>query len=227
MRDYAKWYCLEPEENNFGGVTGTAGCGTSPDFFNYNAFYNSVQAAGINVLHVSEYTTAFANWTGQGGDLPPLQKEGQGQKPDDFLKHSQYLYQLAAMYGGNKNVPTANVVMPNSKIGQNFINAVENWNEPDGWWKGKGQFSKEQFYNMLVADYDGDGGRLPKAGVKQADPNMKFVMGGLATTDLSYLYGVLAYANQNGKKFPADVLNFHEYASDGKIGITPGIGTSG
>lgn len=221
LRDYAKWFCLQPEENNYGGVDGTAGCGTSPDFFNYNAFYTNIQAAGINVLHVAELAPGFANWTGESGDYPPVKTQGQGQKPEDFLKHAQYLYQIAAMYGNNKNVPGNTLAFPKEKTGQNFIQAIENWNEPDGWWKAEGQFTKEQFYNMLVADYDGDGGKLAKAGVKQADPNMKFVMGGLATTDLSYLYGVLAYANQNGKKFPADALNFHEYASDGKTGISP------
>jgi hypothetical protein len=226
LRDYAKWYCLEPSENSYLGVDGTGGCGTSPYFFNYNAFYTNMQAAGVNVLHVAEHSPAYANATGKNGDIVPLLKDGQGQKPDDFIKHAQYLYQLAALYGNNKNFPPNNLASNKQKPGQNFVQAIENWNEPDGWWKGNGQFSKEQFYNMLVADYDGDGGRLPKAGVKQADPNMKFVMGGLATNDLSYLYGVLGYANQQGKKFPADVLNFHHYDSDGKTGIPPEAGQS-
>ncbi len=221
LRDYAKWNCLQPGEKDYGGLDGKSGCGTAPDFFNYNAFYKNMQAAGINVLHVTELSPGYANWSGENDDLPPVQKQGQGQKPDDFLKHAQYIYQLAAMYGNNKNVPTANIAAPGQKIGQNFIQAIENWNEPDGWWKGDGEFSKEQFYNMLVADYDGDGGRLPKAGAKQADPNMKVVMGGLATTDMSYLYGLLEFANKNGKKIPMDALNFHEYASDGKTGVTP------
>src|SRR5437667_9966701 len=74
---------------------------------------------------------------------------------------------------------------------------------------------------MLVADYDGDKGRLSNAGIKQADSSMPVVMGGLADTQLHYLYGILGYANLNGRDFPADVINVHEYATNGKQGIPP------
>ncbi|HEX2909180.1 MAG TPA: hypothetical protein VH186_00125 [Chloroflexia bacterium] len=221
LRDYANWFCLEPEEKNYGGLDGKSGCGTAPNYFNYNAFYSNLQAAGVKVLHTSLYSPAFANFTKTQGDFVPVTKEGSGQKPVDFAKHAEFLYQIAALYGSNKNVPLANLVRPDQKTGQNLVQAIENWNEPDGWWKEQGLFTKEQLYNKLVADYNGDNGRIARAGVKQADPNLKLVMGGLATTDLGYLYGVLAYANQNGAKFPADVLNYHQYSTDGKTGLPP------
>lgn len=221
LRDYANWYCLEPQENNYGGLDGTDGCGTKPEFFNYNAYYSSMHSVGVKILHNSLYAPAFANWTAKAGDFVPVLKEGQGQTPQQFEKHASYLYQIAGMYGSNKNFPSSNLVKSNQPTGQAFIQAIENWNEPDGWWKGVGQFTKEQFFNMTVADYDGAGGKVARSGVKQADPNMKFVMAGLATTDLSYLYGVLGYANQQGRGFPADVLNFHQYATDDKTGLPP------
>ncbi len=219
LRDYARMQCIEPTQGNYGGVNGTAGCG-APDYFNYDAFYAEMQAAGINVLHDSHESSAFANWTGEDGDFPPLARQGTGQRPDDFLKHAQHLYQLAGLYGSTK-LPANKLLTPDKQGGKNVVKAIENWNEPNGWWKESAQFTKEQFYNMLVADYDGDKGRLPNAGIKQADPNMKVVMGGLAYTDLHYLYGVLGYANLNGREFPADVLNVHDYATDGKQGVPP------
>jgi hypothetical protein len=221
LRDYANWYCLEPKENNYGGVDGTDGCGTKPYFFNYNAFYTNLQAAGIKVLHTSLYAPNFANSNAKDGDYVPVAKEGQGQQPQDFEKHARFLSQITALFGNNKNLPAGTLVKSEQKPGQNLIQAIENWNEPDGWWKGPGLFSKEQFYNMTVADYDGAGGKLANTGVKQVDPNMKFVLAGLATTDLGYLYGLLGYANRDGRKFPADVLNFHQYFTNGTTGLPP------
>jgi hypothetical protein len=221
LRDYVRMYCIEPTKGNFGGVNGTGGCGTSPDFFNYNAFYAKMQEAGVNILHDSHWSSGYANWTGKDGDLPPVSKQGTGQRSDDFLNHAQHLFQLAGLYGSNKTFPPSKLVTPDKQPAKNFVKAIENWNEPDGWWKGDGQFTKEQFYNMLVADYDGDKGRLANAGIKQADPNMLVVMGGLANTDLYYPYGILGYANLNGRDFPADVINVHEYATDGKSGVPP------
>ena len=221
LRDYVRMYCIEPTAGNFGGVNGTSGCGGEGNYFNYNAFYKKMQEAGVNVLHTTHWSSGFANWEAKDDDVPPVPRLGAGQRPDDFLKHAQHVYQLAGLYGANTGLSPSKLITPDKQPGRNYIAAIENWNEPDGWWKGDGQFTKEQFYNMLVADYDGDKGRLANAGIKQADPNLKVVMGGLATTDLYYFYGILGYANLNGRDFPADVINVHEYASDGKQGIPP------
>jgi hypothetical protein len=221
LRDYVRMYCIEPSENNYAGVNGSGGCGSNPYYFNYDAFYTNMQRVGVNVLHDTHWSSGFANWTGKDDDVPPVPRYGAGQRPDDFLKHAQHLYQLAALYGSNSGLPAPSLITPDKQAGRNLIQAIENWNEPNGWWKGDGQFTKEQFYNMLVADYDGDKGRLPNAGIKRADPNMKVVMGGLADSTLYYPYGILAYANRDGREFPADVINIHEYATDGKQGIPP------
>lgn len=205
LRDYVKWYCLQPGENNFNGFEGKAGCG-EPNYFNYNAFYRNMQAAGVKILQASEHSPAFANSQGKDGDFVPLKQNANGQSPNDFLAHAQFLNRVVNYFGGDKNL----------------IQAIENWNEPDGWWKGKGLFSKEQFYNMSVADYNGDNNRLPQAGVKQANnPQTKFVLAGLASSDLSYWYEMLARSNRDGRKFPADVLNLHFYGTDGKTGLAP------
>ena len=76
------------------------------------------------------------------------------------------------------------------------------------------------------ADYDGDQGRLGKSfGVKQADPNMRMVMGGLSgkyptstwpASITSYLDGVRTWAQTNrAGSFPADVINVHHYLRSG------------
>ncbi len=221
LRDYVRMYCIEPSERNYAGIDGSGGCGSRPYNFNYDAFYRNLKAAGVNVLHDNHWSAGFANWTNKDDDLPPVPRAGAGQKPDDFLKHSQLFYQLAGLYGANNRLNPANLLTPDKQPGQQLVQAFENWNEPNGWWKGTGQFTKEQFYNMLVADYDGDRGRLPLAGIKSADSKALVVMGGLASPDLNYLYGIQGLANLNGRDFPADVINVHDYATNGKIGLPP------
>lgn len=70
---------------------------------------------------------------------------------------------------------------------------------------------------MCSADYDGDQGRLgSKSGVRNADPNMKLSIGGLFRFDVDYLKAMKFWADIHRKgSFPADILNFHHYCSDG------------
>lgn len=51
-------------------------------------------------------------------------------------------------------------------------------------------------------------------GVKQADPDMKFVFGGLAGLSLSYIQAMKLWSDyyRNGS-FPADVINVHHYCN--------------
>jgi hypothetical protein len=127
---------------------------------------------------------------------------GGGTKPEDFLYHSEYLYQVAKRYG-----PTA---------GTGAVDAIESWNEPDGYWKDNGFFSKQQIYNMLVANYDGHNKTMPTSGIKPADSAVKHSLGGFVSLDLSNPYGILEHmVTDNNTNFPSDIISVHEYASTG------------
>ncbi|MCB0528080.1 MAG: T9SS type A sorting domain-containing protein [Saprospiraceae bacterium] len=121
---------------------------------------------------------------------------------------------------------------------------LELGNEPDKWWYDSEfrnkpyalwQMMPEQYATLLHAAYDGAGKSagfsLPGAqssflGVKNADPDIKVVMGGLSNFRGRYIVQMLdrAYAlrsaNPEAKaKLPFDVFNIHHYLSNtGKVG---------
>jgi hypothetical protein len=111
--------------------------------------------------------------------------------------------------------------------GLNTLQYIEDWNEEDAWWinsDGSPLFSPDAYAAMASADIDGNQGSMAKTlGLKNADPNIKMVMGGLAgdatsTTTweesvVNYLQGVQTWATANrAGNFPADVLNVHYYS---------------
>jgi len=62
-------------------------------------------------------------------------------------------------------------------------------------------------------------------GLKNADPNAKLVMAGLASTDVTYVKAMKLWCDYNrGGNFPWSVINFHHYSNDGGAQFS---GTSG
>jgi hypothetical protein len=92
--------------------------------------------------------------------------------------HADYMGGLAAHFGGT-------------------LSAVENFNEPNQTWQPV-RFPASQFGVMTAQDY---------AAVKAANPNLLFVLAGMAGPDTNYLE---AAHNASGGKY--DVVNFHWYA---------------
>ena len=76
--------------------------------------------------------------------------------------------------------------------GLKTVNYIENWNEQDKWWRGEEAFySPYEFAAMTSADYDGHLGSMgPTIGIKNADPNTKLAMGGLASASIDYIKGI-------------------------------------
>ena len=105
------------------------------------------------------------------------------------------------------------------KSGLGLVKYFEDWNEQDKNWMGSGaQFSAQEYAAMASADYDGHANTMHQGastfGIKNADPNMKFVMGGLFQVNLDFIKQMKTWfeANRADKRFAADVLNFHDYA---------------
>lgn len=146
--------------------------------------------------------------------------------PFSYIEHADYMFQFAARYG--KTPVNASLLKLKAdqqpKSGTSLINYIENWNEPDKWWFTRGgYFTPDEFATMCSADYDGHNGALGATkGMKVADPQVKMVMGGLASLNLEYVRCMKLWSDfnrQNG--FPSDVLNFHHYSENGTHGISP------
>lgn len=153
-----------------------------------------------------------------------------GENPEDpfsYAEHADHMYQYAARYA-SVAVNDANLKLaPDQprKSGLNLIKYFENWNEPDMWWG-----SREDYFNpyelaaMTSADYDGHNLKMGSTlGVKNADPDAKLVMGGLAGIRIDYLKAMKFWFdfNRDDGKFASDVINIHHYSTNGTKGISP------
>ncbi len=195
--------------------------------WDFDAFYAQMKNAGISVNPVLQgaapYITGFTDSLTQhkpitGGKNPAL--------PSSYIEHADYTFQFAARYG-QSNVPAGLLKLRSGQpivSGLGLINYLENWNEPDKWWFGRGgYFHPFEFAAMCSADFDGHEGSLgPGKGIKSADPQMKMVMAGLASLNLEYVRCMKLWSDFNRiTGFPADVLNFHHYSQNGQHGISP------
>ncbi len=150
--------------------------------------------------------------------------------PASYKAHAAYLYHYAARYGHNTFNASDfnNIIVPRThpeetaKTGLGLVEYMESWNEQDKWWwRGTNPttyFEPEEYATMLSADYDGHGNSLGTGiGIKNADPNMKVVMGGLAEANLDYIRKMVDWSVTNRSAsfthgvLPFQVLNIHHY----------------
>ena len=137
-------------------------------------------------------------------------------EPASYALMADFLFQFSARYGHRKLADSLlRTTEPSpKKSGLGWLSYIENWNEGDRYWGAPEEhFTPYQFAAFCSACYDGDQGRMgSRFGVKNADPEMKLVLGGLATVEPGFVQSMKLWADQyrNGS-FPADVLNFHHY----------------
>lgn len=216
----------------------------------FDNYYKSLKemGVGVNICVQGGVSNVPAGMTPR----PNYQGDTDKYKASSYLAHGQSMFQLAARYGSNPEVdPDLIRVAPGTqpKIGLDYIRYYENWNEPNlGSFRGDGA----AFAAMTSADYDGHMGTMgPDVGVKQADPNARFVLGGLAgiiydTMDTpdkewtfrAFLEQMIEWFDNNRTeeqwlethdtlegyvKYPFDVLNGHYYSPDGyaTTGLSP------
>lgn len=151
-----------------------------------------------------------------------------------YISMGKVAFQFAARYGSNLQVDTSFLSVYDKprwrddsinkiKVGLNLVKYVECNNEPDKWWKGKkAQQNGRQHAANLSAFYDGHKGSLGQnVGIKNADPNMIVVMGGLAKADINFVKDMVAWCEEN-RGYRADgsidlcfdILNYHIYSND-------------
>ncbi|MCK9292068.1 MAG: hypothetical protein WCR58_01025 [Bacteroidales bacterium] len=195
--------------------------------FNFDEFYTVLRNQGVIASPVLQgsapYMTGFVDSLIQH---KPIRNNRNPADPLSYIEHADYMFQFAARYGNTLVDASLLKLRPDqqklSALG--LIQYIENWNEPDKWWFGRGgYFAPDEFAAMCSADYDGHEGAMgPTKGMKTADPRMKMVMGGLASLNKEYIRCMWLWSKfnrQNG--FPADVINLHHYSGNGLHGISP------
>ena len=185
----------------------------------FDDYYARLKALGVMVCPAIQQSSPVY-FPGKDLDAEPIAAGKDPEEPASYAIHAAHLFQFAARYGST-HVPDAQLQLAAEqprKTGLDSLHYIENWNEPDKTWKGRdGRFAPAELAAMCSADYDGDQGRMGKSmGVRNADPRMRMVLGGLAGIKLDYLRAMKFWADthRNGD-FPADVLNLHHYSNDG------------
>lgn len=171
------------------------------------------------------------SWLTAGGADKPVVEGSSCTIPSSYKEHAHFMYQYAARYG-SKTVADNLIILATGQTrvtGLNYLTYFENWNEQDRWWEGReAYFTPYEFAAMSSADYDGHLGTMgDHFGVKTADPDAKFVMGGLAGLKLDYIKAMKFWSDHHrGGSFPAEVLNFHHYSNDAESNGTQTVGIS-
>jgi len=227
LREYHNWqwdegntdtsYAGYPDHTIAWSPSWVSGAGWGWDF---DAFYRQLKAAGIDVSpclqgcapYLVGYDPARKNHKPVGAGADPT-------RPESYAAHASYLFQFAARYGGTAVEPQRLKLRADqpARSGLNLIRYVENCNEPDKWWEGRqAYFSPAELAAMCSADYDGHRGAMgSEVGVKNADPTMKLVLGGLANPELEYLKAMQFWAElHRDGEIPFDVINLHHYCND-------------
>ncbi|QEM10260.1 hypothetical protein [Mucilaginibacter rubeus] len=235
VRHYLGWARMESTKGNYTFSP------THEGSWDYDLIYNRCKQEGILVLAdikncppwlVSTYPNDM-----QDLENAPLLYGLSKADPASYIEQARMAFQFAARYGYNANVDRSLVKVDSSvrwtndppnqvKVGMSVVSYVECDNERDKWWKGPAtQQTAEEYAANMSAFYDGDKGKLGKnAGVKNADPNMKVVMGGLATCNVDFVKKMVEWCRTN-RGYRADgsvdlcfdIINYHYYNNNGNI----------
>lgn len=185
----------------------------------FDDYYSRLKTLGVTVCPAIQQSSPV-HFAGGDLDAKPVAKGKDPEDPASYALHAAHLFQYAARYGAVKVADSRLELAPGQprRSGLGSLRCIENWNEPDKTWKGReGRFTPYELAAMCSADYDGNQGKMGKGfGVRNADPKMKLVMGGLAGIHLDYLRAMKFWADaKRGGDFPANVINLHHYSSDG------------
>jgi hypothetical protein len=232
FRQYMDWEKLEHYEDVYT---------YNPCFnggWNYDIIYERCQQAGIVVLPCLQ---GAPNWMyntypaeDQDNNIVPVKYGKSFSDPNSYREQAQVAFQYVARYGSNPNVDTTllsvftqprwtNDNVNTLKVGLGTIQYIECGNERDKWWKGRKAYQTAREYAAnLSAFYDGHKNTMgPGIGAKNADPNIKVVMAGLASASPDYIRGMIDWCKEfRGYKPDGtvnlcwDVINYHLYSDN-------------
>lgn len=232
FRHYLDWQKLEPTE---GGYTFNP---VHSGGWNYDVLYQRLKAENITVLACLKTLPDWllATYPGDQRELEnvPVRYGKDFANPNSYIEQAKVAFQFAARYGANAGVPASLLHVDQStrwagdgvnevKIGLNLVKYIECDNERDKWWKGRKAYQTGREYAAnLSAFYDGNKNTMGAGvGVKNADPAMQVVMGGLASATTDYVRGMIDWCKQyRGYRADGsvnlcwDVINYHLYSND-------------
>ncbi len=220
--------------------------------WDYDQMYARCKAEGIEVMtcfkDISPYLKDTYPAENQHNDNIPIYYGRDPALPQSYLQQARAAFQFAARYGKNQTVDPALVKVDNTprynsapinevKIGLGLINLIECENERDKWWQGRWAYqSGREYAANMSAFYDGHKNTMgPGVGVKNADPRMKVVMGGLVSMAFGtdYVRGMVDWCREHRGLRPDgrvdlcwDMINYHLYA-DNAGSMQTGTGTRG
>ncbi len=209
VREYHNFSWLLDESGKTKFTQGTWG--------DMDSFYSAMKAQNISIIPCFQGGSGVIRKNGDSVPEIPVAEGDDTLDPASYALHAQCMYQVAARYGSNKDVDLSTINITDAqevKVGMGLLGALENSNEPNKSWSGKGSyFSPYELAAMCSADYDGHEGTIPGAGVKAADPDFKLAMGGLLATEsmLTYLTEMKLWFdyNRTDGKFAVDIINVH------------------
>lgn len=225
FRHFLDWDRIEPQKGVFRFNHKPEGG------WSYDEIYQKCYQDSIDVLIDLQITPAWITNTypeaKRQRDLMPIDYKADRSAPASYIEIAKAGFQIAARYGRNRKVDKKLIHVPKETsdpvIGLGYVKFLESSNEPDKWWKGKDcEQSPEEYAAQLSAFYDGHKGSLGKGvGVKNADPTMVVVMGGIAKPNVEYVKGMVEWCKKNRgfKKDGSidlcfDVINYHMYSND-------------
>lgn len=232
FRHYMDWQKLESTE---GGYTFNP---VHSGGWNYDLLYQRLKAENITVLACLKTLPDWllATYPADQRELEnvPVRYGKDFGDPTSYVEQAKVAFQYAARYGANASVP-ANLLHVDQgtrwagdgvnevKIGLNLVQYIECDNERDKWWKGRKAYQTGREYAAnLSAFYDGHKNTMGAGvGVKNADPSMQVVMGGLASATPDYVRGMIDWCKQyrgyhadGSVNLCWDVINYHLYSND-------------
>jgi hypothetical protein len=234
-RDYVDWEKIEPSKGVFTFNP------TQFGNWDYDKMYKRLKTEGKTVLaclktvpgwFLNEYYPADQ----RDAENIPAPYNSNLLSPSSYILQAKMAFQFAARYGSNTNINSSllsgvltGYVYPNApqagirtvEKGLNLVQYIECENERDKWWKGRKAYQTAREYAAnLSAFYDGHKNTMGAGvGVKNADPNMKVVIGGTAATSTDYIKGIIdwcrefrGYKPDGSVNLCFDIINYHCYS---------------
>lgn len=235
-RDYVDWGKIEDTKGQYTFNPTVSGG------WNYDLLYKRLKQEGREILPCLK---TLPNWFLEN-NYPANQRDAENVPatynanlldPASYTLQAKLAFQFAARYGSNKAVtpsllsgvitgpvyPTApEAGIRTREVGLGYVRYIECENERDKWWKGRKAYQTAREYAAnLSAFYDGHKNTLgPGMGVKNADPHMQVVIGGIASAQTDYIRGIIDWCKEYRGYKPDgtvdlcfDVINYHCYAN--------------
>ncbi len=218
-REYHNWRWDEAVQNEAKWEPSYAG---TP--WNFDTFYTSLKNNNIGVFPCIKESV---DWITVNRKHKPVSAGEDATNPASYSEHASHMFQYAARYGST-TVADSLLLLASGQprnSGMDLIEYYEDWNEQNKTWEGReGYFNPYEYAAMASASYDGHCSAMgTNYGFINADPNAKFVMGGIDGVLVDYIDLMRLWFewNRPDGKFAPDVVNVHTYCRDGSKGLSP------